>query len=230
MLGPPGSGKGTIAKRLAKDLGLYHLSTGKVFSSLREQDTELGKEVKKVYDAGGLQSDELTMRIVKNEIMKPEASRGCVYDGVPRTVEQLIMLQEMVQNLEYVNLEAHDEILIEKISGRRVCKNQECDAPGYNISDIHKTVGDVTYNFPPLLPSVFFNVLDFYFLICKCGGELEQRDDAKPHVTTKRLEVYKTETIPVLEYLKKNEENVHNICANEEPGKLLLKVKGTLGV
>jgi len=192
IFGPPGSGKGTYASRLAPKLGITLIVMGDVFRKLLKEDTPIGREVKKIYDAGGLQSDELTIKIFKNEIEKPEAKKGFIVDGFPRTIEQAKTLIELVDADLIINLIMPEKILIEKITARRVCKN--C-GDIYNVADIHETIDGVEYILPPMNPKKA-GICD------KCSGELIQRNDDKPETVKERLKVYEKQSKPVIKYLK----------------------------
>jgi len=192
IFGPPGSGKGTYASRLAPKLGIELIVMGDVFRKILKEDTPIGREVKKIYDAGGLQSDELTIKIFKNEIEKPEAKKGFIVDGFPRTLEQAKALIKLVDADLIINLIMPEKFLIEKIAARRVCKN--C-GDVYNIADIHEVIDGVEYILPPMNPKKA-GVCD------KCGGELIQRNDDKAETVKERLKVYEKQSKPVIKYLK----------------------------
>lgn len=181
LLGPSGAGKGTQAKAIVNEFNILHISTGDIFRRNIEEETELGKKVKKYLDGGMLVPDSLTIEIVKNRISQDDCKNGFLLDGFPRTIEQADafdkLLSDMGQKLDYVvNLDIDLELLIERTAGRRVCKN--CG------SSYH-----VVYNKPKSE-----NICD------ECGGELYQRkDDVKENVI-KRLDVYTKQTKPLIEY------------------------------
>jgi len=191
IFGPPGSGKGTYASRLAPKLGIHKIVMGDVFREILKEDTPIGRDVKKIYDAGGLQSDELTIELFKREIKEPEAAKGFIVDGFPRTLEQAKALKKIVDIDVIINLILPEKILIEKISARRICK--KC-GDIYNIADIHETIDGIKYILPPMSPKRL-GVCD------KCGGELYQRDDDKTEVVKDRMKVYEKQTVPVIKYL-----------------------------
>jgi adenylate kinase len=192
IFGPPGSGKGTYASRLAPKFGILKISTGDIFRRVIKEDTPIGREVKKIYDAGGLQSDELTLKLLKGEMEKPEAKKGFILDGFPRTINQAKDLEKITNIDVIINLQIPEKILIEKISARRICK--KCGEI-YNIADIKETIDGVEYTLPPMNPKKP-NVCD------KCGGELYQRDDDKLAVVKERLKVYEKQTKPLIKYFK----------------------------
>jgi len=191
IFGPPGSGKGTYASRLAPKLGIHKIVMGDVFREILKEDTPIGRDVKKIYDAGELQSDELTIELFKREIKEPEAAKGFIVDGFPRTLEQAKALKKIVDIDIVINLILPEKILIEKISARRICK--KC-GDIYNIADIHETIDGIEYILPPMSPKRL-GVCD------KCGGDLYQRDDDKTEVVKDRMKVYEKQTAPVIKYL-----------------------------
>jgi len=191
IFGPPGAGKGTYSFRLQRLIGITKISTGDIFREEVKKGTELGKKVKPYLDAGQLVPDEIVIEIVK-EAIKKASPKGFILDGFPRTVEQAKALEKIAKIDAIINLIVPDEIIIEKMSARRICKN--CGEI-YNIADIHKVIDGVEYILPPMLPKNDMK--------CdRCGGELIQRDDDKPEVIKQRLEVYKKQSKPVLDYYR----------------------------
>jgi adenylate kinase len=193
IFGPPGSGKGTYASRLAPRLGIHKIVMGDVFREILKEDTPIGREVKKIYDAGRLQSNELTIEIFKREIEKPEARKGFILDGFPRTLEQGKALIKIVNIDMIINLIVPEKILVEKISARRIC--EKCGNI-YNVADIHEIIDEIEYILPPMSPKKT-GICD------KCGGKIIQRLDDKPEVVRERLKVYEEQSKPLLEYYKK---------------------------
>jgi adenylate kinase len=192
MFGPPGAGKGTYSSRIAPKLGIVKISTGDIFRRIIKEDTPIGREVREIYNAGGLQSDDLTIQLLKEELEKPEARKGFILDGFPRTIEQAKALDSITKIDAIINLIIPEEILIEKLSARRICK--ECNDI-YNVADIDKEVDGKRYILPPMLPKEEGK--------CdKCGGELIQREDDKAEAVKTRLEVYKKQSLPVKEFYK----------------------------
>ncbi len=184
LLGPSGAGKGTQAKAIVNEFKILHISTGDIFRRNIEEETEIGKKVKKYLEEGLLVPDNLTVEIVKDRISQDDCKDGFLLDGFPRTIEQANafdkLLSDMGQKLDYViNLEIDLELLIERTAGRRVCKN--CGHSYHVIYNKSKREG-----------------------ICdECGGELFQRkDDVKENVI-KRLDVYTKQTKPLIEYYTK---------------------------
>jgi adenylate kinase len=189
FLGPPGVGKGTYASRLAPKMGILHISTGDLFREEIKEGTELGKKAKEYMDEGNLVPDELVIDMLKHRIEKPDAKNGFILDGFPRTIPQAEALDKAVDMDVVVNIKQKDHVLIEKISARRVCK--KCGEI-YNLAYIKEEGLDM----PPVLPKIEGK--------CdKCGGKLLHRDDDKEEVVRDRLEVYKKQTAPLIDFYKK---------------------------
>ncbi|MFD5539132.1 adenylate kinase [Streptomyces sp. NPDC127079] len=184
LVGPPGAGKGTQAVRLAKELNIPHISTGDLFRANISQQTELGKLAKSYMDAGNLVPDEVTIAMAKDRMEQPDAQRGFLLDGFPRNVSQAEALDELLKNegikLDAVlDLEVSEDEVVKRIAGRRICRNDSSH------------VFHVTYT-PPKVEGV-----------CDvCGGELYQRDDDSEDTVRTRLEVYHTQTEPIIDYYK----------------------------
>ena len=183
LMGPPGAGKDTQAERLIAEYQIPHISTGDMFRAAVKKGTELGKEAKKYMDAGTLVPDSVTIGIVRESLANPECSKGFILDGFPRTEEQAIALDGILTDLNIkmngvVNIVVPDAELVGRVTGRRICK--ACGA-----------TYQVEYN-----PSKVEAMCD------KCGGALYQRDDDKEETVKKRLEVYHSQTAPLIEYYK----------------------------
>ncbi|MET7356142.1 adenylate kinase [Streptomyces mirabilis] len=184
LVGPPGAGKGTQAVRLAEKLRVPHISTGDLFRANISQQTELGKLAKSYMDAGNLVPDEVTIAMVKDRIEQPDAEGGFLLDGFPRNVQQAEALDQLLET-EGIKLDAvlvlevpEDEV-VKRIAGRRICRNDSSH------------VFHVTYS-PPKKEGV-----------CDvCGGELYQREDDSEETVRTRLEVYHTQTEPIIAYYK----------------------------
>ncbi|MYZ07380.1 adenylate kinase [Streptomyces sp. SID2999] len=184
LVGPPGAGKGTQAVRLAEKLGVPHISTGDLFRANISRQTELGKLAKSYMDAGNLVPDEVTIAMAKDRMEQPDAENGFLLDGFPRNVSQAEALDELLQGegikLDAVlDLEVPEEEVVKRIAGRRICRNDSSH------------VFHVTYSAPKKE-----GVCDV------CGGELYQRDDDSEDTVRKRLEVYHTQTEPIIDYYK----------------------------
>lgn len=183
MLGAPGAGKGTQAKKIAAKYSIPHISTGDIFRANIKNGTELGLKAKSYMDAGGLVPDEITIGMLLDRIHQADCENGYVLDGFPRTIPQAESLTEALKkNGEAidlaVNVDVPDENIINRMSGRRACLN--CGAT-YHI----------VYNAPKKE-----NVCD------ACGQELVLRDDDKPETVKKRLDVYHDQTQPLIDYYK----------------------------
>ncbi|MEV3992096.1 adenylate kinase [Streptomyces sp. NPDC049837] len=184
LVGPPGAGKGTQAAFLAKNLSIPHISTGDLFRANISQGTELGKQAKAYMDAGNLVPDEVTIGMAKDRMEQPDAVNGFLLDGFPRNVAQAEALDTTLDaegmKLDAVlDLEVEEDEVVKRIAGRRICRNDSAH------------VFHVTYA-PPKTEGV-----------CDvCGGELYQRDDDSEETVRKRLEVYHTQTEPIIDYYR----------------------------
>jgi len=179
--GPPGAGKGTIASRISKNLGIPHISTGDLFRTAIKQKTELGLRVESILASGELVPDQLTCSIVEERLQDKDVQKGYILDGFPRTIAQAEALDEITTIHAVLHFVVSDELIIKRLSGRRICKN--CGA-GYHIDFM-----------PPAKPG-----------ICDvCGGELYTRPDDTIESITNRLDVYKKQTSPLIEYYRKKD-------------------------
>ncbi|NJP72275.1 adenylate kinase [Streptomyces sp. C1-2] len=184
LVGPPGAGKGTQAAFLAKNLSIPHISTGDLFRANISRQTELGKLAKSYMDAGNLVPDEVTIGMAKDRMEQSDAAGGFLLDGFPRNVSQAEALDEMLKDegmkLDAVlDLEVPEDEVVKRIAGRRVCRRDSSH------------VFHVTYT-PPKTEGVCDT----------CGGELYQRDDDSEETVRTRLEVYHTQTEPIIDYYK----------------------------
>ncbi|WP_256105205.1 adenylate kinase [Streptomyces sp. ODS05-4] len=184
LVGPPGAGKGTQAAFLAKNLSIPHISTGDLFRANISQGTELGKQAKAYMDAGNLVPDEVTVGMAKDRMEQADAENGFLLDGFPRNVAQAEALDAMLERegmkLDAVlDLEVPEDEVVKRIAGRRICRNDSAH------------VYHVVYNQPETE-----GVCDV------CGGELYQREDDSEETVRKRLEVYHTQTEPIIDYYK----------------------------
>lgn len=181
MLGAPGAGKGTQAKKIAEKYGIPHISTGDIFRANIKNGTELGKKAKTYMDEGLLVPDELVVDLVVDRVQQEDCKNGYVLDGFPRTIPQAEALDkalaELGEKMDYaINVEVPDENIVNRMSGRRACVG--CGAT-YHI--VHA-------------PTKVENICD------TCGGELILRDDDKPETVLKRLGVYHEQTQPLIQY------------------------------
>ncbi|MBT2479231.1 adenylate kinase [Streptomyces sp. ISL-94] len=184
LVGPPGAGKGTQAAFLAKNLSIPHISTGDLFRANISQGTDLGKQAKAYMDAGDLVPDSVTIGMAKDRMEQPDAANGFLLDGFPRNVSQAealdVMLQAEGMKLDAVlDLEVEEDEVVKRIAGRRICRNESAH------------VFHVTYA-PPKAQGVCDT----------CGGELYQRGDDSEATVRNRLEVYHTQTEPIIDYYK----------------------------
>ncbi|MCH3916159.1 MAG: adenylate kinase [Spirochaetia bacterium] len=178
FLGPPGAGKGTIAA-IAKDFfGIPHISTGDLFRSNIKNETELGKQVKAILAGGNLVPDSVTIAMVKDRLTEADAKKGFILDGFPRTVPQADALGDMTSLDAVVNFVLDKDTILKRLSGRRVCKST---GRTYHI----------LYN-PPKVEGIDDET----------GEPLIQRDDDKPEAILNRLEVYRSQTEPLIGYYR----------------------------
>ena len=181
MLGAPGAGKGTQAKKIAEKYGIPHISTGDIFRANIKNGTELGKKAKTYMDQGLLVPDELTCDLVVDRIQQDDAKNGYVLDGFPRTIPQAecltAALEKLGSKIDYaIDVDVPDENIIHRMGGRRACVG--CGA---------------TYHLE-YAPTKVEGICD------ACGKELILRDDDKPETVKKRLDVYHEQTQPLIDY------------------------------
>lgn len=184
-MGPPGAGKGTLAKQLKDALNLVHISTGDMFRDAIKAQTELGKLAQSYINHGDLVPDDVTIGLVKERLSQPDCENGFLLDGFPRTLPQAEALSVIAKSINreidvVVNLDCDNEELVRRISGRRVCK--DCGTP---------------YHIDTMKPKVD-GVCDL------CGGPLYQRKDDNEDALKVRLTHYEEETKPLLKYYKDN--------------------------
>jgi len=178
FLGPPGAGKGTLAGQVSEEYGIPHISTGDIFREAIKNQTPLGVKVKAIIDSGGLVSDDITCALVDDRLRKDDCKKGFILDGFPRTIPQAEALEKMVKDVKVVNFEVDDDLIIARLSNRRVCK--KCGTT-YNVR---------------FMPPKQDGICD------KCGGELYTRDDDKLESITHRLEVYREQTAPLIGFYR----------------------------
>ena len=184
MLGAPGAGKGTQAKRIAAKYGIPHISTGDIFRANIKNGTELGKKAQTYMDQGLLVPDELVCDLVVDRIQQSDCEKGYVLDGFPRTIPQAealtAALEKLGTGIDYaINVEVPDANILNRMGGRRACLG--CGA---------------TYH-------VEFNAPKQEGVCDTCGAELVLRDDDKPETVQKRLDVYHEQTQPLIDYYTK---------------------------
>lgn len=191
LLGPPGAGKGTQAQMIVEKYDIPHISTGDIFRDNIKRGTELGKKAQEYMNKGELVPDDLVVDIACNRLLEPDCmSKGFLLDGFPRTVYQAEKLDEFLKNHDskidwVIDLQVEKEELITRITGRRVCP--KCGA------SFHVT------NIPPKKEGV----CDF------CGGELIQRADDTVETVTNRIDVYESQTMPLIDYYEKSGNITH---------------------
>lgn len=183
LLGPPGGGKGTVAKRLQAEFNIPVISTGVILREAVDKKNKLDIEVENIIRKGGLVPDHLILEIIKERIKQEDCKNGYIFDGFPRNIEQANSLEKLNKELnEYVDYVFYFEIpfseIIQRLSNRRVCK--KCST-NYNLS----------FN-PPKKD----NTCDI------CSGELYQREDDKEETIKNRLKVFAKQTIPLKKYYK----------------------------
>ena len=184
MLGAPGAGKGTQAKKIAEKYGIPHISTGDIFRANIKNGTELGKKAKTYMDQGLLVPDELVCDLVVDRVQQDDCKKGYILDGFPRTIPQAESLDAALSRLgeavDYaINVEVPDENIVKRMGGRRACVG--CGATYHLVYAAPKKEG-----------------------ICdNCGAELILRDDDKPETVQKRLGVYHEQTQPLIDYYTK---------------------------
>jgi len=181
LLGPPGSGKGTYASRLNTRLAVPHISTGDIVRDEIKAGTELGKQIRRYSDRGELVPDEIIIEMLQDRLDRPDCAKGFILDGFPRTIPQADALGKIAEIDLVINLNVPDEIIIQRLSNRLVCRR--CGA---------------IFNALTLKPKKD--------LVCdECGGELYTRDDDRPEVVTERLNIYRRETAPLIEHYRNKE-------------------------
>lgn len=181
LLGPPGAGKGTQAELLIENFKIPHISTGDIFRAAIKEGTVLGQKAKSFLDEGKLVPDEVVVGIVEERLLQPDCKEGFLLDGFPRTIPQAEALDEFLKAngrklTAVVNIEADFEALVPRLTGRRICRN--CAAVYHVLNKQEQVSG----------------VCDI------CGGQLYQRDDDTEATVRKRLEVYQSQTKPLIAY------------------------------
>jgi len=182
LLGPPGAGKGTQAEVISKKLKIPHISTGDILREAIRNDTPLGKQAKKIMDLGKLVSDEIILGIIKERVSKEDCKMGFLFDGFPRTIGQADGLKSLNINIDLVlEISLSDEIIISRMSGRRIHLSS---GRSYHIE----------FNPPKVEGKDDLS-----------GEDLIQREDDKPMTVLARLEVYKSQTNPLIDYYQQAE-------------------------
>ncbi len=203
FLGPPGAGKGTLAGIISKEYSIPQISTGDIFRDAIKRETELGRKVKEIVGRGDLVPDELTVSLVRERLAQPDAQKGYILDGFPRTIPQAEALGSFQKLDAVVDFAIDDALVIERLSGREICKN--CGAI-YHVKN---------------MPSKVKGVCD------KCGGPTYTRPDDSLESIKNRLEVYRQQTEPLIAYYgKKN--LIRKIDSSKSPEDTHIQIRKAL--
>lgn len=204
FLGPPGAGKGTMASRLSQDMSIPHISTGDIFRAAVTNQTELGKQVKAIMEAGNLVPDDLTIALVRERLAEPDASGGYILDGFPRTIPQAEALDGFATIERVVRFDLEEKELVKRLSGRRV----------------HKPSGR-TYH-------VLFSPPKVAGKDDVTGEPLIQRPDDQEESIRNRLKVYQDQTAPLVSHYQ-NRGNLVTIDASPKPDDVYTALRAKLG-
>jgi len=208
LMGLPGAGKGTQAERIVDKYHIPHISTGDMFRAAIKEGTELGLKAKSFMDKGELVPDEVTIGIVRERLSKKDCEAGFLLDGFPRTVPQAESLEAILSDLNMqidycINIQVDKEILMERLTGRRICKN--CGATYHLVFN------------PPAKPGE-----------CdRCGGELYQRADDNEETVQNRLEVNIKQTQPLLDFYEQKG-YLRSINGQQEINKVFADIENLL--
>ncbi|MBW2058380.1 MAG: adenylate kinase [Deltaproteobacteria bacterium] len=186
LLGPPGAGKGTVAKALMDLEGSVQISTGDILRNAVKSGTELGKRAQGYMERGELVPDDLIMEIMESRLREPDCEKGFILDGFPRTIPQAEALKRLLEKLHLkldlvVNLDVPKAVILDRLTTRRTCSNPDCQEI-YNIKSKPPTEDGRCR---------------------KCGWPVVQRDDETEEAITKRLETYNEKTAPLIDFYKK---------------------------
>jgi adenylate kinase len=205
FLGPPGAGKGTLAARAREILNLPHISTGAIFRSAIAAKSPLGLKVKAIIDSGKLVDDETTIELVKERLAREDAQGGYILDGFPRTIPQAEALADFSAVDKVVNFDIPDTAVLERLGGRRVCR--QCGVNYHAVFNKPKKEG-----------------------VCDaCGGEVYIRDDDRQEAVQKRLEVYREQTAPLIDYYR-GKGLLTDVDARPEVEEVVSNFKKALGI
>ena len=195
LLGPPGAGKGTVAKLLTELDSSVQISTGDILRGAVAAGTQLGKQIESLMKSGDLVSDDLIMGIMAQRLLEPDCEQGFLLDGFPRTIPQAEALKSLLEKLDIkldmvVNFNLEREVILDRLTTRRTCSNADCQAI-YNVKSN-----------PPKQEG-----------ICdKCGSPIIQRDDETAEAISHRLETYNEKTAPLIDFYE-NEGLLLNVDA-----------------
>ena len=205
FLGPPGAGKGTLAARAVSILNVPHISTGVIFRAAIAAESPLGCKVKAILDAGKLVDDETTIGLVKERLAQEDAQKGYILDGFPRTIPQAEALAEFSSIYKVVNFDIPDSGVLERLGGRCVCR--QCGHNFHAVFDKPRKEG-----------------------VCDhCGGEVYVRDDDRPEAVQKRLEVYRAQTAPLIDFYRR-QRLLLDVDARPAVDEVVASFKRALGV
>ncbi|MGG0719880.1 adenylate kinase [Robertmurraya massiliosenegalensis] len=209
LMGLPGAGKGTQAEKIVEKYGIPHISTGDMFRAAMKEGTELGLKAKSFMDQGALVPDEVTIGIVRERLSKEDCQNGFLLDGFPRTVPQAEALEsilaELGKKIDFVlNIDVDQAILMERLTGRRICKN--CGATYHLVFNPPAVVG-----------------------VCnRCGGELYQRADDNAETVNNRLQVNIEQAKPLLDFYE-TKGYLRNIDGQQDINKVFVDIDNLLG-
>lgn len=206
LMGPPGAGKGTQGAKLAERYGIPRYSTGDILRTARREGTELGRVAQEYMDAGELVPDDVILGMMREALSSDEAAAGFLLDGFPRTVAQAEGLADLLDELALeldavVDLEVPDEEIVRRLSARRVCADCGRVAPTETADD--EPCPD-------------------------CGGELRRRSDDEPATIRRRLEVYREETAPVLDWYERSDVRVVRVRGTGSVDDVLERIVGAI--
>lgn len=206
ILGAPGAGKGTQSEIISERLGIPHISTGDILRAEVQSGSSLGEKIKGYIDSGNLVPDDIIADVLLSEISKPKYQKGYILDGFPRNINQVRIIEEKNIRIDKVIfIDTSEDLIMKRITGRRSCTN--CGAV-YNI-----------YYSPPKIEGV-----------CdKCGSNLVQRSDDKEEVVRRRLEIFRNETMPVVEYYQ-NKGLLFKVDGNKNLDDIKNEIFSLLGV
>jgi len=208
FMGPPGAGKGTQATRIVEKYGVIHISTGDMFRAAMKNETPLGVEAKKYVDNGLLVPDSVTNGIVKERLAQDDCKNGVLLDGFPRTVDQAVALEKIMEELDtqidyVISLDVKEELLIARLTGRRMCTN--CGASFHMVFNKPKVEGTCDV----------------------CGSPLYQRKDDNEESAQVRLSEYRSKTQPLFDYYKE-QNKLYNIDGAREMDEVFIQIVDVL--
>ena len=201
LLGAPGAGKGTQAFKITDHYSIPHISTGDIFRENIKNQTPIGVQAKSYIDQGLLVPDEVTCKIVEGRIAKEDCQKGYMLDGFPRTIAQADALDKITNIDLVINIDVDFSLLLDRLCGRRVCK--DC-GESYHITKLNGATN-----------------------CSRCGGELIQRKDDNPETVQSRLDVYKAQTAPLIDYYEKKGV-LFNVGGNAAPETVFAEISAKL--